>query len=120
MENVRSSAPLAPPPRGPALGEAACPGCGQPVDPLRAGHVAVLEGRGFHYFCAALCKQEYLRLRGRPQEEDVATASPPEVAYLDGTLGSDVATGPATALIEATDDTPRATPLDDLRDVPRS
>jgi Cu+-exporting ATPase len=51
------------------------------VDPLRAGHVAALEGRGFHYFCDAACKQEYLRGNGQPSQEDVPTASPPEVAY---------------------------------------
>jgi Cu+-exporting ATPase len=62
-----------------------CPGCGHAVDPLRAGHVAVLEGRGFTYFCDALCKRDYLSARGRPQDEDVATASPPEVQY-DGDL----------------------------------
>jgi P-type Cu+ transporter len=51
------------------------------VDPLRAGHVAALEGRGFHYFCNPACKQDYLRAQGRPQEEDVPTATPPDVAY---------------------------------------
>ena len=51
------------------------------MDPLRAGHVAALEGRGFHYFCDAACKQEYLRGNGQPSQEDVPTASPPEVAY---------------------------------------
>jgi P-type Cu+ transporter len=60
---------------------AQCPGCGQRVDPLRAGHVAALEGRGFHYFCRASCKQRFLEANGRPQEEDVSTAAPPEVAY---------------------------------------
>jgi cation transport ATPase len=49
------------------------------VDPLRAGHVAVLEGR-FRYFCDSDCKQAYLNVMGRPHEEDVATASPPLVA----------------------------------------
>src|SRR5580658_831599 len=57
-----------------------CPGCGRPVDPLRAGHVAALEDRGFHYFCRAACKDEYLRVRGRPPEEEVETAAPPQVA----------------------------------------
>lgn len=57
-----------------------CPGCGQAVDPLRAGHVAVLEGK-FRYFCRAACKRRYLEEQGRPQEEEVATARPPEVAY---------------------------------------
>lgn len=48
------------------------------MDPLRAGHVAVLES-GFRYFCDASCKQEFLRANGRPLEEDVATAQPPAV-----------------------------------------
>jgi Cu+-exporting ATPase len=82
MENVRHSpsrASLAPERNGAgALTGAVCPGCGQGVDPLRAGHVAFLDG-GFHYFCHAACKQEYLRALGLPQEEDVATASPPGV-----------------------------------------
>ncbi len=47
---------------------------------MRAGHVAVLDG-GFRYFCNAACKQRYLGTLGLPQEEDVATARPPEVAY---------------------------------------
>jgi cation transport ATPase len=53
------------------------------VDPLRAGHVAVIDG-GFHYFCRAECKQAMLRARGRPLEEDVATARPPDVAHTNG------------------------------------
>jgi Cu+-exporting ATPase len=48
------------------------------VDPLRAGHVAVLEGR-FRYFCDAECKRSFVRAQGRPLPEDVATARPPEV-----------------------------------------
>ncbi|MGD0523531.1 MAG: HAD-IC family P-type ATPase [Polyangiaceae bacterium] len=48
------------------------------MDPLRAGHVAVLEGR-FRYFCRAECKQSFLRAEGRPLEEDVATQRPPDV-----------------------------------------
>ncbi len=43
--------------------------------------MAVLEGR-FRYFCHADCKQAYLRAEGRPLEEDVATAKPPEVALI--------------------------------------
>jgi Cu+-exporting ATPase len=56
-----------------------CPGCGEAVDPLRAGHVAVLAGR-FRYFCRSECKQAYLRASGRELEEDVPTARPPDVA----------------------------------------
>jgi Cu+-exporting ATPase len=82
MDHVRSSAsrpsPQPEPHAASALTGAICPGCGHDVDPLRAGHVAFLGG-GFQYFCHAGCKQEYLRALGRPQEEDVATASPPGV-----------------------------------------
>ena len=59
--------------------DAACPGCGRGIDPLRAGHVSILEGR-FQYFCGASCKQRYMELRGRASEEDVETAQPPSVA----------------------------------------
>ena len=76
-----NESPLGQPPAssGPAPALASCPGCGQGVDPLRAGHVAILGDR-FHYFCRPSCKQEYLRAQGRPLEEDVATSRPPEVA----------------------------------------
>lgn len=50
-----------------------CPGCGRDVDPLRAGHVAILEGR-FRYFCRTECKGTFLA-----SEEQVETAAPPEV-----------------------------------------
>jgi P-type Cu+ transporter len=59
-----------------------CLGCGHAVDPLRAGHVAILEGR-FRYFCQAECKQAYLHAQGRAQE-DVDTASPPGVCDANG------------------------------------
>ncbi|MDP9150297.1 MAG: hypothetical protein M3O36_10200, partial [Myxococcota bacterium] len=49
------------------------------MDPLRAGHVAILEG-AFRYFCGSDCKQAYLRSQGRRPEEDVPTAAPPAVA----------------------------------------
>jgi Cu+-exporting ATPase len=51
------------------------------VDPLRAGHVAVLGGR-FRYFCNAACKHLFLSAAGLPQEEEVPTASPPAVALV--------------------------------------
>ncbi len=47
--------------------------------------MAFLEG-AFHYFCHAGCKQDYLHALGRPQEEDVATASPPAVTRDDEDL----------------------------------
>ena len=80
MQNLRSPRFDAGPAKPADLPSTPCPGCGKGVDPLRAGHVAVLEGRGFQYFCRASCKQDFLRAIGRRQEEDV-TASPPEVAY---------------------------------------
>jgi Cu+-exporting ATPase len=86
MANVQFPIPTSPEPvGGPVSGPRSgpvCPGCGQGVDPLRAGHVAVLEG-GFRYFCDARCKQRYLSSEGLPQEEEVATARPPEVAYAE-------------------------------------
>src|SRR5580692_474671 len=63
------------------LPEARCPCCGRPVDPLRAGQVAILEGR-FEYFCGSECKQSYLRAGGATAHEDLATAEPPPVASL--------------------------------------
>jgi cation transport ATPase len=65
------------------------------VDPLRAGHVAVLEGR-FRYFCKSDCKQRYLTQQGRPLEEDVATARPPDVVFRLDARAPDAA-GPAPA-----------------------
>jgi cation transport ATPase len=75
------------------------------VDPLRAGHVAILEGR-FRYFCRGECKREYLRSQGRPQEEDVATARPPPVAPENGSSQSRFTTSvrpdfPVPALVDS-------------------
>ena len=59
---------------------AVCPGCGKPVDPLRAGHVAILRGQ-FFYFCDHACKVEHLQsvADGAVLSDDVATAEPPKV-----------------------------------------
>ncbi len=61
--------------------EAHCPGCGALVDPLRAGQVAILEGR-FEYFCDADCKRTYLRAGGVTSHDDL-TAEPPPVASVE-------------------------------------
>jgi Cu+-exporting ATPase len=90
--------PASEPHLGPASAPAStplCPGCGKGVDPLRAGHVAVLEGR-FRYFCNAGCKQRFLSVEGLPQEEDVATAAPPDVAPVHDTHREDIANPPRT------------------------
>lgn len=81
--------------------EARCPGCGHAVDPLRAGQVAILEGR-FEYFCGSECKQTYLRAGRLAVHEDLETAQPPPVASLgpprtiSGAVGN--ATPPVSAL----------------------
>jgi Cu+-exporting ATPase len=57
---------------------AVCPGCGGGVDRLRAGHVAIVDGR-FEYFCGADCKRSFSLSRGAALGEDIATAEPPAV-----------------------------------------
>jgi Cu+-exporting ATPase len=113
---ISSPEPVAPTSSGAPSSSAVCPGCGQGVDPLRAGHVAMLGGR-FRYFCRADCKQAYLRSQGRPPEEDVATARPPEVAYANGhhdvpeSHARPIATpAPAPAIVEAREPPVSATP----------
>ena len=73
------------------LSVAVCPGCGGAVDPLRAGHVAVLDGR-FRYFCRPDCKRAYLATEVGPQEE-VPTARPPEVEAIHHTLRNGPSSG---------------------------
>ncbi|MGD0675873.1 MAG: HAD family hydrolase [Polyangiaceae bacterium] len=58
--------------------EASCAGCGQSLDPLRAGHVAIFDGR-FHYFCRTECRQHYAQTQGRAADEEAPTESPPAV-----------------------------------------
>jgi len=56
-----------------------CPACGKPVDPLRAGQVAIL-GDEFKYYCDDACKRTHLRSISSIASADVATAEPPPVA----------------------------------------
>lgn len=44
---------------GPVVPSRGCSGCGKLVDPLRAGHVAVLHDQ-FLYFCNWFCREDYL------------------------------------------------------------
>jgi Cu+-exporting ATPase len=60
----------------PASGSS-CPGCGKPVDPLRAGHVAVFDGV-FLYYCDQRCKAVHLRAIAASLE-DAVTLDPPAV-----------------------------------------
>ncbi len=56
-----------------------CPACGKPVDPLRAGQVAILAGR-FRYYCDRACKASHLeQVAASVVGDDVATAEPPSV-----------------------------------------
>jgi P-type Cu+ transporter len=55
-----------------------CPGCGKEIDPLRAGHVAILEG-GFRYFCGAECKSAYIDVSSKRLTLEALTAEPPLV-----------------------------------------
>ena len=56
-----------------------CPSCGKPVDTLRAGHVAILDG-SFRYFCDEACKLSYVLRPPAPWPSQVETAEPPRVA----------------------------------------
>lgn len=60
----------------PPSSAARCPGCGKTLDALRAGHVAILDGR-FQYFCDASCKTAFLSGRAGGSQDLVATAEPP-------------------------------------------
>ena len=78
MANVTSTPPSSAAPASSAI----CPGCGKAVDPLRAGHVAILDG-AFAYFCNAECKQS--RFRGPASTlspDEIETAAPPEVVVI--------------------------------------
>jgi Cu+-exporting ATPase len=56
-----------------------CPACGKAVDPLRAGHVAII-GDEFRYYCDAECKREHVHSLRSGVLADVETAEPPAVA----------------------------------------
>ena len=71
------------PSKGPASGASSsatlCPGCGASVDPLRAGHVAILDG-GFRYFCGAECKSLFVDVSSRRASLEALTTDPPQVS----------------------------------------
>ena len=60
-----------------------CPGCGKAIDPLRAGHVAILDG-GFRYFCGAECKSQFVDVSSKRASLDAMTADPPGVVAKSG------------------------------------
>lgn len=56
-----------------------CLGCGKATDPLRAGHVAILDGQ-FRYFCGLACKAAYVSASPKISTSLDHTADPPRVA----------------------------------------
>jgi Cu+-exporting ATPase len=53
-----------------------CPACASPLDPLRAGHVAIFDDR-FFYFCDTACRERLVPLGGAPATgETVRQATP--------------------------------------------
>ena len=60
-----------------------CPGCGKAIDPLRAGHVAILDG-AFRYFCGAECKSSFVDVSSKRVALEALTAEPPLVAVASG------------------------------------
>src|SRR5687768_13047513 len=71
--------PRSSPASGPVSSSAVCPACGTPIDTLRAGQVAVLDGV-FRYFCNATCKGAYVEIASKRPALDAVTAEPPIVA----------------------------------------
>lgn len=79
-------------PAGPRGGHVPCSGCGAPLDPLRAGHVAILDAR-FHFFCSRLrCRARFL---GEPEQDDPASSTPPPNRELLGAVLEPVQPAPA-------------------------
>ncbi|MDF2694559.1 MAG: Lead, cadmium, zinc and mercury transporting ATPase, partial [Labilithrix sp.] len=62
----------------PASASSFCPSCNKPVDVLRAGQVAILDG-AFRYFCDATCKNAYVDAVSKRPSLDAMTAEPPAV-----------------------------------------
>jgi P-type Cu+ transporter len=63
----------------PQSASSSCPSCAKALDPLRAGHVAILDG-GFRYFCNAACKEAYIEGASKRASLDALTCEPPVVA----------------------------------------
>ena len=82
-----------------------CPGCGKPVDALRAGHVAIFDGE-FLYYCNAECKAVHLRVIASHLGDDVPTMDPPAVAARVAELT------PVTPPVARVDLTPIAPPVE--------
>jgi P-type Cu+ transporter len=65
-----------------------CPGCGRPVDALRAGHVACFDGR-FFAFCSLACRARYLQsVAGEAGAAAVDGGGAPGVLFEGGVAAS--------------------------------
>ncbi len=84
-----------------------CPGCGKAIDPLRAGHVAILEG-GFRYFCGAACKASYVDVTSKRSVLEALTAEPPMVVAKS--TARPTATAAATIAARGVDEETRSVP----------
>jgi cation transport ATPase len=69
---ARSSSP-------PASIPAACPACNKPLDALRAGQVAIIDG-AFRYFCDLTCKSAYVEVASKRPALEALTVDPPAVS----------------------------------------
>jgi cation transport ATPase len=78
--------------RAPASSATPCPTCGKGVDSLRAGQVAILDGR-FRYFCDASCKASYVEVASKRAALDAVTAEPPAVSASRSAAAPIVASG---------------------------
>ena len=83
-----------------------CPSCGKPVDTLRAGHVAILDG-SFRYFCDEACKLSYVLRPSAPWPSQVETAEPPRVAMRSAATAMEASPSPS----EPTASEPTVRPL---------
>src|SRR5215475_1718226 len=63
----------------PISSSALCPACKKPVDTLRAGQVAILDGV-FRYFCDAACKSAYVDAASKRPALEALTTEPPPVS----------------------------------------
>lgn len=85
MDRARTNTP-------PPSSAVSCPACDKPVDSLRAGHVAILEG-SFRYFCDASCKSAYVDVTSRRSQLDAMTAEAPPVTSAHRGFGLSVSSG---------------------------
>lgn len=69
-----------------------CSGCSAPLDPLRAGHVAIFDAR-FHFFCSrSRCRA---RFAGEPESDEPAATPAPPRSDLSGAVIAPVQPAPA-------------------------